>query len=73
MRLALDDDAVHGAMDQIPMKDMGRFVDAAMKTQRPRPGAAAGLSEIIGAIQPEAGLFVLEREEEPLATRDLRA
>ena len=32
------------------------------------PALRPGLSEIIGAIQPEAGLFVLEREEEPLAT-----
>ena len=30
----------HGAMDQIPMKDIGRFVDAAMAMQRPRSGAA---------------------------------
>ena len=28
----------------------------------------AGLSEIIGAIQPEAGLFMLEQDGEPLAT-----
>ena len=68
MQLALDDDAVHGAMDQIPMKDMGRFVGAAMKTSGLDPALRAGLSEIIGSIQPEAGLFVLERDEEPLAT-----
>ena len=68
MQLALDDDVVHGAMDQIPMKDMGRFVGAAMKTQGVDPTLRPGLSEVIGAIQPEAGLFVLEREEEPLAT-----
>ena len=60
-------------MDQIPLKDMGRFVGAAMKTHGLDPALRPGLSEIIGAIQPEAGLFVLEREEEPLATRDLRA
>jgi ribosomal protein S18 acetylase RimI-like enzyme len=68
MQLALDDDAVHGAMDQIPMKDMGRFVGAALITQGADPALRSGLLEIIGAIQPEAGLFVLEGEEEPLAT-----
>lgn len=68
MQLDLDNDAVHGAMDQIPMKDMGRFVSAAMTTQDADPALRPGLSEIIGAIQPEAGLFVLEQGEEPLAT-----
>ena len=68
MQLALNDDAIHGAMDQIPMKDMGRFISAALRTQGIDPALRPGLSEIIGAIQPEAGLFVLERGDEPLAT-----
>jgi ribosomal protein S18 acetylase RimI-like enzyme len=55
-------------MDQIPLQDMGRFVGAAMETQAADPALRPGLSEIIGAIQPEAGLFVLEQEEKPLAT-----
>ena len=61
-------------MDQIPMKDMGRFVGAAMQ------GAAAairrcapGIAGIIGAIEPEAGLFVLERDERAAGDGDLRA
>ncbi len=68
MQLPLDDDAVHGAMDQIPMKDMGRFVDAALNTQSADPTLRSGLLGIIGAIQPEAGLFVLESDEAPMAT-----
>ena len=68
MRLDLDDEAVHGAMDQIPMKDMSRFVGAAMETQAADPALRPGLSEVIGAIQPDAGLFVLEQDEKPLAT-----
>ena len=68
MGFDLDDDAVDGAMDQIPMKDMGRFVAAAMTTQNSTRRCAPGLSEIIGAIQPEAGLFVLEGDKDPLAT-----
>jgi GNAT superfamily N-acetyltransferase len=68
MRLDLDNDAVHGAMDHIPMQDMGRFVTASMKTHDTDPALRPGLSEIIGAIQPEAGLFVLEQDEDPLAT-----
>ena len=64
----LDSDAVHGAMDQIPMRDMARFVSASMKTHAADAALRAGLSEIVGAIQPEVGLFVLERDEEPLAS-----
>ena len=68
MHADLDNEAVHGAMDQIPLKDMGRFVSAAMSTHGADPALRAGLSEIIGAIQPEAGLFVLEQDEQALAT-----
>ena len=69
MRLALDQDVVDSAMHQIPLKDMGRFINAALKVHDFDPALRAGLSEVIGAIQPEAGLFVLEREEDdPLAT-----
>jgi ribosomal protein S18 acetylase RimI-like enzyme len=69
MRMRLDDhEAVHGAMDQIPLKDLTRFVDAAVSTQRLDPALRAGLSRIIGAIQPEAGLFVLESREAPAAS-----
>jgi ribosomal protein S18 acetylase RimI-like enzyme len=68
MQLDLDNEAVHGAMDQIPMQDMSRFVVAAMETQSADPGLRPGLSEIIGAIQPEAGLFILEQDDKPMAT-----
>jgi ribosomal protein S18 acetylase RimI-like enzyme len=68
MQLDLDNEAVHGAMDQIPLRDMSRFVSAAMKTHDADPALRAGLSEVIGAIQPEAGLFALEQDEQPLAT-----
>lgn len=69
MRLPLDGhEAVHGAIDHIPLKDLTRFVDAAVSTQGLEPGLGAGLAEVIGAIQPEAGLFVLEGEKAPAAS-----
>jgi ribosomal protein S18 acetylase RimI-like enzyme len=68
MRMPLDDAAVGEAMDQIPLKDMGRFIGAALKVHGLDASLRPGLSEIIGAIQPEAGLFVVEHDEEPLAT-----
>lgn len=68
MVLDLDNEAVHGAMDQIPMKDMARFVSASMETHGAAAALRPGLSEIVGSIQPEVGLFVSEREGQPLAT-----
>ncbi|WP_378948340.1 GNAT family N-acetyltransferase [Mesorhizobium sp. ANAO-SY3R2] len=68
MRLSLDDGLVDGAMDQIPLKDIGRFVGASMAVHGFDPSLRAGLSEIIGAIQPEAGLFILQQDEKPVAT-----
>ena len=56
-------------MDQIPLKDVGRFVDGGAR------GAAAPIRRCgracpksSASIQPEAGLFVLEEGDEPLAT-----
>ncbi len=73
MQLDLDNEAVHGAMDQIPMKDMGRFVGAAMETQAADPALRPGLSEVIGAIQPEAGPVRARTGGEAAGDRDLRA
>src|SRR6185312_12485159 len=56
------------AMHHIPLKDIGRFISAAIKVDKLDPSFRPGLSEIIGSIQPEAGLFVLERRNEPVTT-----
>ena len=68
MRVALDRIAVEDAMDQIPLKDIGRFVGAAVKVRGISASLRPGLSEIIGAIQPQAGLFVLENDKTALST-----
>lgn len=68
MRLDLDSEAVDGAMDQIPLKDIGRFVSAALATRGGDQHGRAGLLDVIGAIRAEPGLFVLERDESPVAT-----
>ncbi|MER8509490.1 GNAT family N-acetyltransferase [Mesorhizobium sp. M0199] len=68
MRLALADAMLDDAMDQIPLKDISRFIGAALKVSGSDVSLRPGLSEIIGAIQPEAGLFALENGSEPLAT-----
>jgi GNAT superfamily N-acetyltransferase len=69
MHRPLDDDLIAGGMDQIPMKDIPRFVGAAIKAQGASNILKPALTDILAAIEPEAGLFALEREdEEPLAT-----
>lgn len=68
MRMMLDAPAVDDAITQIPLRDIGRFVSAAIKVETLDPGLRAGLSEIIGSIEPEAGMFVLESGEQPVTT-----
>ncbi|RST86131.1 GNAT family N-acetyltransferase [Aquibium carbonis] len=68
MRLALDNAHLIGVMDQIPMKDIGRFVSAALQVHNMEPAMRPGLSEVIGSIEPEAGLFVSKEGDEPVAT-----
>jgi ribosomal protein S18 acetylase RimI-like enzyme len=68
MRLDLDSAAVDDAMDQIPLKDLARFAGAALSTRGGDAAGRSGLIEVIGAIRAEPGLFVLERDETPVAT-----
>ncbi|MGN6584847.1 MAG: GNAT family N-acetyltransferase [Rhizobiaceae bacterium] len=68
MQMRLDDCGVEEAIHQIPLQDVGRFISAAMHIKAVEPALRPGLSEIIGSIQPETGLFVLERKGEPVAT-----
>ncbi|MDX8499897.1 GNAT family N-acetyltransferase [Mesorhizobium sp. VK4C] len=68
MRLPLKEAQLDAAMDQIPLKDISRFIGAAIKTNSSDVALRPGLSEVIGAIQPEAGLFALEDGNEALST-----
>jgi len=68
MRLGLGAFDLGGAIDQIPLKDVRRFVTASLAVSGADRSRRAGLSAVIAAIEPEAGLFVLEDDGEPLAT-----
>jgi len=68
MALDLREADLAEAMDQIPLKDRRRFVNATLKVHGYEELHRAGLSRVIGAIRPETGLFVLEEGEEPVAT-----
>lgn len=47
-------------VNQLPLRDIGRFVDSAIATGSVMAANRAGLSEIIGAVVPAKGLFVRE-------------
>lgn len=68
MRLDLEKTGLSEAIDQIPLKDIGRFVTAALAVRRADPAMRAGLSEIISTIKAEAGLFAHESEGRPVAS-----
>ena len=68
MRAPLGEAMVRGAIDQIPLKDMGRFIGAAIAIRSLDPALRPGLSEVISSIQPQAGLFVLEERGTPIST-----
>lgn len=68
MRAPLDAAMVADAFHQIPLKDMGRFIGAAIAIRSLDPALRPGLSEVISSIQPQAGLFVLEQSGEPVST-----
>ncbi len=57
------------ALDQIPMKDIGRFVDAVMSVKDFNPSLRIGLTEILESIRPAKAFFVTrEPDDEPVST-----
>lgn len=69
MMAGIDAMALDDAADHLPMRDTGRYVDASLSIHGRPAGMKPVLSEIIGAIRPRTGLFVLEREGEgPVAS-----
>jgi ribosomal protein S18 acetylase RimI-like enzyme len=55
-------------VNQLPLRDIGRFVDAAIATGSVMAANRAGLSEIIGAVEPAKGLFLRENAGTPQST-----
>jgi ribosomal protein S18 acetylase RimI-like enzyme len=55
-------------IDQIPMKDLGRFVAAAVHVRGDDASIRPGLSEVISSIRAEPGLFVHESGGRAVAT-----
>lgn len=68
MRLDLASADLDHVIDQIPMKDVARFVAAAASVRADEPVRRPGLADIVTAIPAEAGLFVQESEGMAIAT-----
>ncbi|MGD9915407.1 MAG: GNAT family N-acetyltransferase [Rhizobiaceae bacterium] len=68
MDVAITPDLVQGAMDHIPLKEVGRFMDAVKPVHGLADAEADGLASVLASIRPNLGLFVLDRGAEPLAT-----
>ena len=57
-----------GAMDQLPLQDVGLWVDAFLELSEKDDIFKPGLAEVIGAIKPASGLFITQNEEnEPVS------
>lgn len=68
MRLPLAEAPVKAAVDHIPIRDIGRFTAAAAEAQGLDEPQRSGLAELLGRIQPDIGLFVLEGAGKPVAS-----
>ena len=60
--------ALDGAREQIPLGDVGAFVEAVLAVRGGSRGFKSGLTEVLSAIRPPKGLFVISDGEAPLAT-----
>ncbi|MGV8939094.1 MAG: GNAT family N-acetyltransferase [Allorhizobium sp.] len=47
-------------LDHLPSHDIGRFVDASLAVQQEDAASKPGLAEVVTAIKPPSGLFVIE-------------
>ncbi len=68
MKAPIDEALVGGAMHQIPLQDMARFINAAIAIRNLDPVLRPGLSEVITTIQPQTGLFVQEQDAYAVST-----
>ena len=69
MMASMADLDIEQRMDHLPMRDVGRYVDASILVHDREPSLKAGLTEVLSSIRPQSGLFVVEEAESgPLST-----
>lgn len=60
---SIDQLDIDGGMDHLPVRDIGRYVDAAIFVHGREQALKPGLTEVLNAIRPPSGLFVIEDED----------
>jgi ribosomal protein S18 acetylase RimI-like enzyme len=64
----LEEIDLDSGMDQIPLQDIGRYVNASIAIRGEDPERKAGLTEVVESIRPPSGMFVLEDGDGPVAS-----
>ncbi|MEL6919446.1 MAG: GNAT family N-acetyltransferase [Pseudomonadota bacterium] len=64
----LDAMDIDGAIDQLPLRDIGRFVDTSIQLNEDDRVHKPGLTEVLEAIRPPSGMFVMEDDNGPIAS-----
>ncbi|KJS10088.1 MAG: GCN5 family acetyltransferase, partial [Hoeflea sp. BRH_c9] len=62
MMAAIDSLDIDDGMDHLPLRDVGRYVDASIAVHGRDHSLKPGLTEVLSSIRPPSGLFVLEDE-----------
>lgn len=69
MSVDLADLALKDARDLLPVRDIGRYVDASLAVHGRAVTLKPGLTEVLHAVRPELGLFLMADEaQRPVAT-----
>ena len=68
MTAPMADLPLEDAREQIPLQDVGSFVEAVLAVRGASRGLKSGLTEVLSAIRPPKGLFVIKQDDEPVAT-----
>ena len=55
-------------MPLIPLRDLGRYISATIRTHQHDASVRPGLTELVGSIEPEAGLFAIDAEDKAVAS-----
>jgi len=64
----LKDIDLDSGIDQIPLQDIGRYVDASIAIRAMEGERKPGLTEVVESIRPPSGMFVLEDDDGPVAS-----
>ncbi len=68
MAVPLDTLPLDEVIDHIPIRDIATFSSALIAVRDLAPTMRAGISEVIGAIEPDCGMFLLDSDDRPAAT-----